>query len=1190
MKRLINYYVVVVLLGSLLGISLVYAFSLTQRNLIKPPESQNQIYVDQARSIQNVLMGSLVFRKYIKNEANRNEAVRQRITNYLHEIRKSEGLGTLGILRLEGDSLIVQMASGDYSNIDNNLATASEALKYKEVMFDPGSGMFFYPFLTGNGQTESFILAFRPRPSQSSEKATNNFLWVFLYATVGFLLLSVALLMVLHRLRYRRLFVVEAVVIFFLGFAIAWFVKLASESSAAKEREAMFLSFINGKYHSMRTAFTELHSDITLINKYFESSEEVTTDEFRTFCNALFEGNEMHKAFLVINKENTLEGAGTPKYSLAMCARRNPDTSQSDLNLDRHPEILSLLENSSSTGLVYCSLTTHQSNYSGDGNSLVVVQPLRKTAQSRENSSSSFIVAFIDIQELLNDKMNDGNPMNKILPLGLAVRDEHSHNSFIWLASFPPEHNNLHLPHNNHKHMQDFSLSTIKPLLFAGRVFYMTTHDSQAFDAIAPYRKGSLLFMITSLGTLLLALVVYNIRSGWFGLENAVHKRTLQLQSRVKELEIILDLSHQLTVTGSMSDALAWLCRRYNQDYQQSSDSVLIIKYKDLPICEECNLSVVGMQSIVHCGILDDNSVIGTIELYGRADIVPLGEYAKEQEPFVRQLQFVINSWIAFKKALQQLTEAEERFSKLVESSFDGIFMLENERFLWVNQAFADMVEYTREELTSPDFNISSLYTPKSREISEKRREMRKRGDNPPPRFDFQQLSKTGKVIEVEISLVSVIYNEQRLIFGIVRDVTEQRMIEKVLRDSEERLQQQNEELQLMNEELSSSNSHMRELNLALSEAHKRSEAGDKIKTAFLNNISHEVRTPLNGICGASEILSNPDLDLDEKKEMIEILNASTSRLLRTITQYMDISLLESGHMPVILSDISYDDLMKPILDEFDIQCKRKGLTFTVSKNFENQTLNTDRSLFEKVVSHLLENAVKFTQQGGVAVNSELREESIIIEIKDTGQGMDHLFHDKIFDLFVQEDFSNKRKFDGSGLGLPIVRRIVSLLGGTISFESQKGVGSTFRVALPVKEVEKIVKKGLESADQHDTHPNVLIAEDEDSNFLVLKLLMERKLKAQIYRATNGEQAVEQVRLKKDLNLVLMDIKMPVMDGYEATKLIKSLRPDIPVIAITAYGLSGDEQRAYEAGCDDYIAKPVQAGIMFQKINKLTGF
>lgn len=1190
MKRLINYYVIVVLLGSLLGISLVYAFTLTYRNLIKPLESQNQIYVDQARSIQNVLTGSLVFRKYIKKEANRNEAVRKRISDYLHEIRISEGLAALGILRLEGDSLVIQIASGDYSNIVNNLATASEALKYKEVMFDPGSGMFFYPFLTGNGQTESFILAFRPHTSQSSEKATNNFLWVFLYVTAGFLMLSVALLLVLHRLRYRRLFAVEAVVIFFLGFAIAWFVKLASESSASKEREALFRSFSTGKWHSMRSSFTELFSDITLISTYFESSEDVTSDEFRTFCNALFEGNEMHKAFLVITKENTLEGAGAPKYSLAMCARRNPDTSESDLNLDRHPEILSLLENSSSTGLVYCSLTTQQGSCPGYGNSLIVVQPVREKAQSKGKSNTSFIVAFIDIQELLNDKMNDGNPMNKILTLGLAVRDEHSHDSLIWLASFPPGHINLHLPHNNHKHLQGFSLSAIKPLLFAGRVFYMTTHDSQEFDAIAPYRKGSLLFMIISLGTLLLALVVYNIRSGWFGLENAVHRRTLQLQSRVKELEIIRDLSHQLTLTDSMNDALAWLCRRYNQDYRQSSDSVLIIKYMDSPVCEECNLSVVGLQSIVHCEILDDNNVIGTIELYGRTDIVASGEYAKEQEPFVRQLQFVINSWIAFTKALQQLSEAEERFIKLVESSFDGIYMLENERFLWVNQAFADMVEYTREELTSPDFNISSLYTPQSREISEKRKEMRQRGENPPPRFDFHQLSKTGKVVDVEISLVSVVENENKLVFGIVRDVTEQRLTEKALRESEERLQQQNEELQLMNEELSSSNSHMRELNLALSEAHKRAEAGDKIKTAFLNNISHEVRTPLNGICGAAEILSNPELDNEEKEEMIEILNISTKRLLRTITQYMDISLLESGHMPVILSEISYQDLMNPILDEFDIQCRRKGLTLTVGKSFDDQTIKTDKSLFEKVMSHLVENAVKFTQQGGVTVNSELKEESIIIEIKDTGQGMDQHFQARLFDLFVQEDFSNKRKFDGSGLGLPIVKRIVSLLGGTISFESQKGIGSTFRVALPVKEIVRTVGEGPESKKQHDTYPNVLIAEDEDSNFLVLKLLMERKLKAQIHRATNGEQAVEQVRLKKDLNLVLMDIKMPVMDGYEATRLIKALRPDIPVIAITAYGLSGDEQRAFEAGCDDYIAKPVQAGIMFQKINKLTGF
>ncbi|HMM12033.1 MAG TPA: ATP-binding protein, partial [Bacteroidales bacterium] len=322
---------------------------------------------------------------------------------------------------------------------------------------------------------------------------------------------------------------------------------------------------------------------------------------------------------------------------------------------------------------------------------------------------------------------------------------------------------------------------------------------------------------------------------------------------------------------------------------------------------------------------------------------------------------------------------------------------------------------------------------------------------------------------------------------------------------------------------------------------------------------------------------------------MTEILNMSTKRLLRTITQYMDISLLESGNMPVITANISFSELMQPVIAEFEMQCKKKGLSFSFDNQVGNLELITDKSLVEKVITHILDNAVKFTSHGSIQLAARVSGSQIKFEIRDTGKGMEKAFQKRLFDLFVQEDASDKRKFDGSGLGLPIVKGILKLLGGTITVESEPGKGTNFFISLPITVEEPSPATLPKHILPASGPPHILIAEDEDSNFLVLKLLIGRKLKAEVFRAFNGEQAIEMVQKDNQIVLVLMDIKMPVMDGYAASSIIKTLKPSLPIIAITAYGLSGDEQKALQSGCDDYIAKPVQAGVMFQKINKLTG-
>jgi signal transduction histidine kinase len=235
-------------------------------------------------------------------------------------------------------------------------------------------------------------------------------------------------------------------------------------------------------------------------------------------------------------------------------------------------------------------------------------------------------------------------------------------------------------------------------------------------------------------------------------------------------------------------------------------------------------------------------------------------------------------------------------------------------------------------------------------------------------------------------------------------------------------------------------------------------QASDRLKTAFLNNISHEVRTPLNGIVGATMLISDPSSTLAERQELSELIQISTQRLLRTITEYMDISLLNSDSMPLYIIDFKLRDLTKPLCDEFVKACHLKGIAFdfNIDGLSEDTILKTDKNLLTTALNHLLDNAVKFTSNGSVSLSVTQKYESLEFHVTDTGVGIEEKFHNQIFAHFQQEDSSNLRQHDGSGLGLAISKKICSLIGAEISFDSKKGKGTSFKIALPLEGGEDI--------------------------------------------------------------------------------------------------------------------------------------
>ena len=387
----------------------------------------------------------------------------------------------------------------------------------------------------------------------------------------------------------------------------------------------------------------------------------------------------------------------------------------------------------------------------------------------------------------------------------------------------------------------------------------------------------------------------------------------------------------------------------------------------------------------------------------------------------------------------------------------------------------------------------------------------------------------------------------------------------------------------------------------SLEEALIKAESGNSLKTAFMNNISHEIRTPLNAIIGFSNLIILPEINNDEKVQYFSHLEESSHRLLGTITNYMDISLIASGNMEVRRNSINLRLLFLQLFAQFKPMCDNKNLVLhlEIPDKTECNLINSDEDLLRKIMTHLLNNAIKFTSKGEIffgysrkqldledsTVPSE-RKTEIEFYVKDTGIGIKPEAVTLIFESFKQEEFSYNRGFEGSGLGLSIAQGLVQLLGGEIGLKSVKGSGSDFSFSLPFNGIPVVTspKEKVYNPPLRDK-PVILIAEDDESNLFYLQALLNKK-HVSVISAINGKQAVDQCREHPEISLVLMDIKMPVMNGLQATSEIKTFRKELAIIACTAFGMSGDEKNALNAGCDDYLTKPISRSTLINKLKK----
>ncbi len=386
-----------------------------------------------------------------------------------------------------------------------------------------------------------------------------------------------------------------------------------------------------------------------------------------------------------------------------------------------------------------------------------------------------------------------------------------------------------------------------------------------------------------------------------------------------------------------------------------------------------------------------------------------------------------------------------------------------------------------------------------------------------------------------------------------------------------------------------------KENEIGLRVAKEKAEEADKLKSAFLANMSHEIRTPMNAIIGFSELITRKTIPQEKKDIYAQHITNSGKTLLNIIDDIIDFAKIEAGQLKINKTTTLVNVLLGELFDFFNSEkAKQRKDRIALIKHQavpdEHFGILCDPLRLRQILMNLLNNALKFTFDGVIEFGYIMpNNATILFYVRDTGIGLTQDKIPVIFDRFRQADDSTTRQFGGTGLGLAISKKLVEMMGGRIWAESEKGKGSTFLFTLPLiipsSSIMPVEDKANQKVNNVFQGKTILIAEDEDINYLFLEeVLLPTKVK--IVRAKDGYQAVEKVKSVKDICLVLMDIQMPEMNGYLATKLIKEHKPNIPVIAQTAYAMAEDKAKGFSAGCDDYLAKPIKPEVLISTMKK----
>lgn len=505
---------------------------------------------------------------------------------------------------------------------------------------------------------------------------------------------------------------------------------------------------------------------------------------------------------------------------------------------------------------------------------------------------------------------------------------------------------------------------------------------------------------------------------------------------------------------------------------------------------------------------------------------------------------------IQLKQAKDKAQENEDFVTGILENIPDMIFVKDahNEQIVMVNKAVEDNMGWKRESLIGKDetdlfpMEVAKMLIDQNKMVLETNTVLQIEETLP-----TQKGVRTFKTKKLPI----LNHNGQpKFLLGVSEDITAMKQAEKELIDAKE-----------------------------------QAEESNRLKVAFLQNISHEIRTPMNAICGFTSLMTEPDLSPEQKVNYSSIVRSNCDQLLTIITDVLTISSVETKQLKQNIQEVNLIQLMDELTHIFKPTAKSLSLAFenTTSLTEDEAFVMTDRTKLTQILTNLLTNSLKFTREGSIELHCHLEKDQLHFFVKDTGIGFNPDIKDTIFERFRQANEDINKKYGGTGLGLAISKAFVELLGGTIGVETEPDKGSVFYFQLPYEPAIRLEPEPKVRI-EWNTGFTILVAEDEDINYLFIETLLQ-PMNWKLIRARNGQEAVDLARSDENIHLILMDIRMPVLDGYEAAKAIKAFRPNLPIMAQTAYA-NDFEIEKYRSVFDDYMTKPLRIQVLKQKISK----
>jgi len=547
-----------------------------------------------------------------------------------------------------------------------------------------------------------------------------------------------------------------------------------------------------------------------------------------------------------------------------------------------------------------------------------------------------------------------------------------------------------------------------------------------------------------------------------------------------------------------------------------------------------------------------------------------------------------------FFKGKKRFIQAEQQnVIKLVLNIYEGAIQ-QNEKLVQtqeelrlLNEKLESMVEDRTSDLTE-EIKLSNQIAERLKEKNQLIEAQNEKIVQINKELVFQNDEKGKRASELGIANIELAYQDEE---------KEKRAAELIIANKElvfqnEEKEKRANELVIANKELVFQHEEKEKQATELTIAKEKAEESDRLKSAFLTNMSHEIRTPMNGILGFTELLKEPNLSSDDQQDYIQTIQISGARMLNTINSIVDISKIESGLMKVDIKGTNINEKMEFTYKFFKPEVEIKGLQFLFKSSLpaKDAIIKTDNEKVYGILTNLVKNAIKFTYEGSIEFGYEKKGKYLEFFVKDTGAGIPQNQQQIIFERFRQGSESHNRGYEGSGLGLSIAKSYVEMLGGEIWVESEEGKGSTFYFTIPYNAVS--VEKGviIDAAFEKEKEAKiknlkVLIVEDDETSYSLLTKMLQ-KISKEVLHAITGVEAVEACRNNTDLDLVLMDIRMPKMDGNEATRQVRQFNKDVIIIAQTAYAFSGDKEMAIESGCNDYITKPINKTLLHELIKK----